>query len=233
LHDRRLRPKKKSRNISEENPSTNLLLRRANNDLRTSRTQQRFIKHKKYNTQNEHFLHKHPKQQKIMKLNNKQQDVFVKEGFFPDNFCDNDIPPVSTTTMATESSTPNYFDLKCNDVLCGPQGSNLHHPGNRLFLRLVNANKELYNKDVTRHPSFKRLLVLSIIAAIQKQGGQFVEKEEEGETWSEMSHKDACVKTAQALSREHSSVLSKSKMQRVKRKKETSPSCCSEPIQSE
>jgi hypothetical protein len=99
--------------------------------------------HKKYNAQNKNFLHKHPKQQQIMKYNNKQQDVFVKESFFQDNLCDNNIPPM-LTTVVMEWSTPNYFDLNCNDVLCGPRGSNLHHPGNHLlFLRLINANKEL------------------------------------------------------------------------------------------
>jgi hypothetical protein len=183
-------------------------------------------------TKQKHALHKHPKRQQIMKYNNNQQRNFVvNEGFLKDNSHDNDIPPVSTTMTSTtaEPTTPNSFDFNDNHVLCGPRGSNVHHPGNRLFLRLVKANKELYNKDYARHPSFKHLLVLSIIAAIQNRGGRFVEKEEEGKIWYEMSHKDACAKTVQALLREDSSVLSKSKMQQVVRKKETPPSCCSEP----
>jgi hypothetical protein len=86
--------------------------------------------------------------------------------------------------------------LKTNDVLCGRDiPSNTKHPGNCLFRRLIKANKEFYKESV--NSSYKCFLVTSIIATIQNKGGRFVRKE--GGTWSNLSHKDTCLKTEQAL----------------------------------
>lgn len=82
-----------------------------------------------------------------------------------------------------------------NDVLCGRGGLSNQHPGNRMFRRIVNENKEFYHK--CKSPTRKHLLVVSIIQAIQVHGGRFVRKR--GNSWIEISHKEACVKTSQAL----------------------------------
>ena len=82
-----------------------------------------------------------------------------------------------------------------SDVLCGRGGLSNKHPGNRMFRRLVNANKPTYQKCL--NPAHKQLLVISIIKAIQRHGGRFVRKQ--GQSWTEIPHKDACVKTSQAL----------------------------------
>ncbi len=113
-----------------------------------------------------------------------RRDYFLKEGFFPDNFSDNDIPLLST------NSQDSTFD-----VLCGRDVLSNKHPGNRLFRRLIKANKEFYKESV--NSSYKRFLVTSIIAAILNKGGWFVRKE--GGTWSNLPHKDTRLKTAQAL----------------------------------
>jgi hypothetical protein len=69
------------------------------------------------------------------------------------------------------------------------------NPGNRVFRRLVNVNKQSY--QTCHGPLHKHMLVVSVIMAIQRCGGRFVRKQ--GQVWVEISHKDACVKTAQAL----------------------------------
>jgi hypothetical protein len=88
-----------------------------------------------------------------------------------------------------------FTNLKENYVLCGRGGLSNQHPGNRIFRRVANENKELYLKCDSS--SRKNLLVVSIIKAIHHHGGRFVRKQ--GDSWVEISHKDACVKTSQAL----------------------------------
>lgn len=81
------------------------------------------------------------------------------------------------------------------DVLCGRGGLANNHPGNRIFRRLVDANREQYQSDPnTNH---RKLLVKSILLAIRRQSGRFVRKE--NGYWVEISARDAFVKTSQAL----------------------------------
>ena len=84
---------------------------------------------------------------------------------------------------------------KNNDVLCGRGGLSNKHPGNRLFRRLVNSNKQLYKN--TSNPVHKQMLATSIIQAIQKRGGRFVRKD--GKQWVPISPRESFVKTSQAL----------------------------------
>eukprot|EP00934_Nitzschia_sp_Nitz4_P008322 Nitzschia sp. Nitz4//scaffold325_size20118//15997//16815//NITZ4_008705-RA/size20118-processed-gene-0.26-mRNA-1//1//CDS//3329547908//8312//frame0 len=81
------------------------------------------------------------------------------------------------------------------DVMCGRGGLSNKHPGNRLFRRLVDSNKQTY--AAIESPRTKRKLVESIILAIHDQGGQFV-KQMKGE-WGTIPAREAFVKTAQAL----------------------------------
>jgi hypothetical protein len=94
---------------------------------------------------------------------------------------------VESTMTVTES-----------DVLCGRGGLSHQHPGNRMFRRLVNENKHIYQKcDNSAH---KHLLTVSVVSSIRRLGGRFLRKQ--GAIWKKASHKEACLKTSQAL-REH------------------------------
>lgn len=80
------------------------------------------------------------------------------------------------------------------DVLCGRGTHSNRHPGNRLFRRLVDANKDLYSSFSAAH---KTLLAISVVQTIHHLGGKFLQKRKED--FVEVSTKHACTKTAQAL----------------------------------
>jgi hypothetical protein len=85
-----------------------------------------------------------------------------------------------------------------SDVLWGRGGHSNQHPGNRMFRRIVNENKHIYQKcDNSTH---KHLLTVSVVSSIRRLGGRFLRKQ--GASWTEASNKEACLKTSQAL-REH------------------------------
>jgi len=83
-----------------------------------------------------------------------------------------------------------------NDVVCGRGGLSNNHPGNRLFRRLVQANKELYKEAVS--VDHKQMLIFSIGAAVHNVGGRFVQKEDSGQ-WIQISSDQAVAKIVQAL----------------------------------
>lgn len=81
------------------------------------------------------------------------------------------------------------------DILCGRGGLANNHAGNRIFRRLVDANREQYQKDSST--SHRKLLVKSILIALRRQGAKFVRKE--NGLWREISASEAFVKISQAL----------------------------------
>lgn len=93
-----------------------------------------------------------------------------------------------------------------SDVLCG-RGSIVHkHIGNCLYRRLINENAESY--EALEKNSYKYYLALSIVVAIERQGGRFLKRDNESggfeETeadicWVQISRREAVAKTAQAL----------------------------------
>jgi hypothetical protein len=98
-------------------------------------------------------------------------------------------------TQCFESRTMTVTD---SDVLCGRGGLSNQHPGNRLFRRIINENKHIYQKcDNSTH---RRLLIISIVSSIRQLGGRFLRKQ--GAIWTKTSYKEACLKTSQAM-REH------------------------------
>jgi hypothetical protein len=111
------------------------------------------------------------------------------------------LPKINSTLSVSVPQTPdNHLHLSDNDVLCG-RGSVIHkHTGNRRFRRLISANKADYaNCDKNSHKYF---LALSIVLAIERQGGRFVKRSDERIEDScliILSRKDAVAKTAQAL----------------------------------
>ena len=96
--------------------------------------------------------------------------------------------------------------IKPQDVLCGRGGHSNNHPGNKLFRRIIQENKEIY-QELCDQSAKKQMLVSSIVQAIQHFGGRFVRKQptsqkrEGGDTfvWVEISEKEARTKTTQAL----------------------------------
>ncbi len=88
-----------------------------------------------------------------------------------------------------------------NDVLCGRGGQSNKHPGNRLFRRLVNANKALYQQTPIDDHSQKQSVSLSIVEAIHNQGGRFLRKQLC--EWVVISSRQAYIKTSQALRETH------------------------------
>jgi hypothetical protein len=94
----------------------------------------------------------------------------------------------SQKTSTTITKTP-------NDVLCGRGGLSNNHPGNHVFRRIVNQNKESY--QAREKPSHKHFVVVSIIGAIRRNGGRFIEQKRG--VWQEIPIKKAMTKTSQAL----------------------------------
>jgi hypothetical protein len=88
--------------------------------------------------------------------------------------------------------------LKNADIVCGRGGLANKHSGNRMFRRIVTENKSIYQNEMNNQR--KQLLVASIVMAIQKHGGRFVKRASKtGDSWTEISEKEAKHKTAQAL----------------------------------
>jgi hypothetical protein len=105
------------------------------------------------------------------------------------------VPSITPDAVSSSSPVGERQVKNENDVLCGRGGLSNKNSGNRVFRRLVNFNKQNY--QTCHDPSHKHLLVVSVIMATQRRGGRFLRKQ--GQVWVEISHNDACVKTAQAL----------------------------------
>ena len=89
-------------------------------------------------------------------------------------------------------------DLHPHDVLCGRGGFVNKHPGNIVFRKLVDANKERYRSCPVDH---KALLSQSIVEVIfnQTPPGRFLEKSPGGKGWMEVGKAKARQKTSQTL----------------------------------
>ena len=100
-----------------------------------------------------------------------------------------------TASSAEDSSSTRSDGVRRNDVLCGRGGRSNVHPGNRLFRRLVNHNRRLYQNSDS--PLQKHYLIVSIIIAIERTGGRFLRKDENNR-WERVTPSIAHRKTAQA-----------------------------------
>jgi len=86
--------------------------------------------------------------------------------------------------------------VKDNDILSGRGGLANKHPGNQMFRRIVNENKVLYQN--CQKKTHKHFLAVSIIAAMERQGGRFL-KRHGNDGWVRATRKEAFQKTSQAL----------------------------------
>ena len=90
-----------------------------------------------------------------------------------------------------------YVDgYKDADILCGRGGRTNHHPGNQVYLKLVEENKPTYRGT---DGAGKRKVVLGMLETIREQGGRFLELDRETGRWYIVHEKTAYNKCGQAL----------------------------------
>jgi hypothetical protein len=88
------------------------------------------------------------------------------------------------------------------DVLSGRGGKSNHHPGNKIFRKLVSEIKQAYRSSPKN--TEKRILAESIIEKIHRMGGQFLIQNKKclEPQWRVMTELEACRKVCQALREE-------------------------------
>lgn len=97
---------------------------------------------------------------------------------------------------ALNSQQQDIIMKKDSDVLCGRGGLSNNHPGNHVFRRIVNQNRAIYR--ACEKGSHKQFMVISIINAIRRNGGRFIQQKKGG-IWEEITIQKAMTKTSQAL----------------------------------
>ncbi|KAL3929901.1 MAG: hypothetical protein SGBAC_012007 [Bacillariaceae sp.] len=101
---------------------------------------------------------------------------------------------------SSSTSSPIITSLNFSDVQVDGTFSMINtihpHPGNRVFARILQKNRILFQS--CQDLKHKKLLVLSMIMAIQKNGGRFVQKNT-ADQWVTLSNKEAFGFTIQAL----------------------------------
>ena len=88
-------------------------------------------------------------------------------------------------------------EVKKMDVLFGRGGKTNRHFGNRLYRRLIRHNRKAYLE--IRDPAKKNKMVKSIILAIEKRGGRFLQFSKAQNKWFPAPPKEAYRKTGQGL----------------------------------
>ena len=90
-----------------------------------------------------------------------------------------------------------YVDgYKEADILCGRGGRTNHHPGNQVYLKLVEQNKPSYRGSTALE---KRAVVLQMLETIREQGGRFLDLDKQTGRWYIIHEKTAYNKCSQAL----------------------------------
>lgn len=124
---------------------------------------------------------------------------------------------------SSSSSNTNKIITTINDadILFGCGGAltyYYHHPGNKLFHRIVNENKKRYRNLQKKSNRF--ILVLSIIMTMENgREGRFLKRKEKQNGWIEVSREEVISKTVQALLEHHDDgASSKSEPAEISRK---------------
>ncbi|GKY99814.1 hypothetical protein MPSEU_000935200 [Mayamaea pseudoterrestris] len=81
------------------------------------------------------------------------------------------------------------------DILCGRGGLTNRHAGNRLYRRLIQHNKPIY--QALQNKQRQNFLIQSIFKAVEASNGRFLRKE--GKHWVHLSDKEAFEKVKQAI----------------------------------
>jgi len=82
------------------------------------------------------------------------------------------------------------------DVLCGRGGGTLRHSGNKKYRSLIRTSKPVY---LVSSKGEKTAISRSIVAAIRKISGRFLERSKDQESWYDIGDAKATEKTSQAL----------------------------------
>ena len=82
------------------------------------------------------------------------------------------------------------------DTLCGRGARTNKHPGNKVYLKLVEDMKPVYR---SADDSDKRSIIFGILNSIKDQGGRFLELDKETQRWYVIHEKTAYTKVGQAL----------------------------------
>lgn len=94
-------------------------------------------------------------------------------------------------------SFPTELSYSIHDVLCGRGGLANKHSGNRVYRRLVEAKKQLYQRLADKKD--RNMLVDSIILAVHSIGARFLKYHDDTDSWYEIDYKEAFTKTSQAF----------------------------------
>ena len=105
-------------------------------------------------------------------------------------------PPAGCIYPQPPMAIKDITDPSDTDVLCGRSSAAVRHPGNQMYRRLVNENKDLY---ITSAKTYKINVSRSIVGAIREQRGRFLEIDNDKNTWYDIGDKKAIEKTSQAL----------------------------------
>ena len=108
--------------------------------------------------------------------------------------------PLSTRTADTNlssslPSSPGDALPQGFSILSGRGGLTNRHPANRVYRRLIQHNKPIY--QALQNKQRQVCLIQSIVKSIQASNGRFLRKE--GENWIQLSDKEAYEKVKQAI----------------------------------
>ena len=90
----------------------------------------------------------------------------------------------------------NTSEISEHDVLCGRGGLTNSHIGNKHYRQIVADHQEEYLKARKRD---KIIIAQRIVSIVKDNGGRFLKKSSDGESWVPITDKKAQEKTSQAL----------------------------------
>lgn len=103
---------------------------------------------------------------------------------------------VSDYADTNQLDDTNPSELGHHDVLLGRGGLTNSHPGNKLYRQTVVDQQEDY---LVARKRDKIIIAQRIVALIQQNGGRFLKRSADGESWIPVTNKRAQEKTSQAL----------------------------------
>ena len=110
-------------------------------------------------------------------------------------------PKKIKTSLLGDDDVDSYDKPHDNFVLCGRGERTNRHPGNKVFRRVVEANRAQYHSGSRNN---KALIARSIVEAIMRQDppGKFVRLDKNSDLWVDIGMKESMKKTSQALREE-------------------------------
>jgi len=97
---------------------------------------------------------------------------------------------------SAENEDANTSEIGEHDVLCGRGGLTNSHIGNKHYRQIVADHQNEYLNARKRD---KIIIAKRIVSIVQENGGRFLKRSNDGESWVPVSDKKAQEKTSQAL----------------------------------